>query len=148
MRRAIERKRDCEGAYYLLAARRSSRPAATRRRSSRSTHALEASGDDYNVYVPITNVFEGARQARGRREQLRQREIAGRWRSTLEDGAGGRRAPASSSPATTPSPGGPPRRGARAAKAVDLRPNDANILYNAACTYGVDGEEARGHRRC
>ncbi len=25
-------------------------------------------------------------------------------------------------------------------KAVDLRPNDSNILYNAACTYGVMGK--------
>jgi Flp pilus assembly protein TadD len=27
-------------------------------------------------------------------------------------------------------------------KAVDLRPNDSNILYNAACTYGVMNRKA------
>ena len=26
-------------------------------------------------------------------------------------------------------------------RAVDLRPNDSNILYNAACTYGVMGKK-------
>ena len=47
----------------------------------------------------------------------------------------------SSWPPTTPSSG----RGADAERelqrAVDLRPNDSNILYNAACTYGVMGKK-------
>jgi TolB-like protein len=51
---AIDKKRDCEGAYYLLgralfAAGRFQEVAAM------AEAALEASGEDYNVYVPIQN---------------------------------------------------------------------------------------------
>ncbi len=55
-RAAIERKRDCEGAYYLLgrayfAAGRYQEVAAI------LDAALDASGEDYNVYVPILNAL-------------------------------------------------------------------------------------------
>ena len=53
-KKAIERKRDCEGAYYLLfrglfAAGRCQEVVDL------SESAIEASGEDYNVYVPILN---------------------------------------------------------------------------------------------
>src|ERR1700723_951767 len=54
VKKAIERKRDCEGAYYLLfrglfAAGRCQEVVDL------SESAIEASGEDYNVYVPILN---------------------------------------------------------------------------------------------
>ena len=54
VKKAIERKRDCEGAYYLLcralfAAGRSQEVLDV------AESAIEASGEDYNVYVPILN---------------------------------------------------------------------------------------------
>src|ERR1700757_2675282 len=54
VKKAIERKRDCEGAYYLLfrglfAAGRYQEVVDL------SESAIEASGEDYNVFVPILN---------------------------------------------------------------------------------------------
>jgi non-specific serine/threonine protein kinase len=72
-REAIDRKRDTEGAYYLMlrslfAAGRYQEIAGV------AETAIEASGTDYNVYVPITNALDSL----GKKEQLaqmRQREI-------------------------------------------------------------------------
>src|SRR6267143_1294162 len=54
VKKAIERKRDCEGAYYLLCR---ALFAAGRYQEvlDVSEIAIEASGEDYNVYVPIQN---------------------------------------------------------------------------------------------
>ena len=70
---AVERKRDTEGAYYLMlralfAAGRYQDVAAV------ADAALEASGTDYNVYVPITNAL-GALGKKDALENMRQREI-------------------------------------------------------------------------
>ena len=98
------------------------------------SQALAANGDDYNLYVPFINVFESL----GRREdaeRLREREIVvleQQLRDVPED-VRARILLAADYAAT--------RRDADAdrelQKAVDLRPHDSNILYNAACTYGV-----------
>ena len=133
VRRAIEMKRDCDGAYNILA--------RSLFESDRWAEAMESveqavavNGDDYNVYVPYINIFEGL----GRREdaaRLREREIAvleQQLKDVPEDvrarillaadyAASGREADAVR----------------ELQKAVDLRPHDSNILYNAACTYGV-----------
>src|ERR1700683_753797 len=54
VKKAIERKRDCEGAYYLLCR---ALFAAGRHQEvvDVSEAAIESSGEDYNVYVPIMN---------------------------------------------------------------------------------------------
>src|SRR5271157_2544782 len=52
--KAIERKRDCEGAYYLLC-RALFSAGRYQEVSELFEVALEASGEDYNVYVPIMN---------------------------------------------------------------------------------------------
>ena len=74
VRRAIELKRDCDGAYNILARSlfESDRWAEALESISQ---ALAVNGDDYNVYVPYTNMYEGL----GRTEdaaKLREREIA------------------------------------------------------------------------
>src|SRR5450432_1548469 len=56
VKKAIERKRDCDGAYYLLcralfAAGRYQEVADV------AESAIAASGEDYNVYVPIVNAL-------------------------------------------------------------------------------------------
>ena len=54
VKKAIERKRDCEGAYYLLC--RSLFIAGRYQEVvDVADVAVEASGEDYNVYVPIVN---------------------------------------------------------------------------------------------
>jgi tetratricopeptide (TPR) repeat protein len=133
VRRAIEMKKDCDGAYNILAR---SLFESDRWAEALETvdHAIAVNGDDYNVYIPYTNILEGL----GRTEdaaRLRQREIAvleQQLRDVPEDvrarillaadyAAAGRHDEATR----------------ELQRAVELRPHDSNILYNAACTYGV-----------
>ncbi len=137
VRRAIEMKRDCDGAYNILA--RSLFESDRWAEAIESVdHALAVNGDDYNLYVAYINVFEGL----GRREdaeRLRQREIAV-LEQQLKDVPEDVRARVLLAADYAVS-----GRGAEAERelqrAVDLRPNDSNILYNAACTYGVMGKK-------
>jgi serine/threonine protein kinase/Tfp pilus assembly protein PilF len=133
VRRAIEMKRECDGAYNILG--------RSLFESDRWAEALECvhqavalNGDDYNLYVPFINVFEGL----GRREdaeRLRQKEIAvleQQLREVPED-VRARILLAADYAAV----GREPDAVREIQKAVDLRPNDSNVLYNAACAYGV-----------
>jgi non-specific serine/threonine protein kinase len=137
VRRAIEMKRDCDGAYNILG--------RSLFESDRWAEAIESvsqaiavNGDDYNVYVPYTNIYEGL----GRIEdahQLRLREI-GVLEQTLRDVPEDVRARILLA-ADYAVVGRAQDAQRELQKAVDLRPNDSNILYNAACTYGVMGSK-------
>ena len=74
VKKAIERKRDCEGAYYLLCR---ALFAAGRYQEvlDVAETAIEASGEDYNVYVPITNSMGALGKTEGARNMI-QRRIA------------------------------------------------------------------------
>jgi non-specific serine/threonine protein kinase len=133
VRRAIEIKRDCDGAYNILA-----RSLFESDRWAEAIefldHALAANGDDYNLYVPYINIFEGL----GRQEDTAR--LIERFTTVLEQQL--REVPedvrARILLATNYASGGRDVDAARELqKAVDLRPNDSNILYNAACTYGL-----------
>ena len=130
-RAAIERKRDCEGAYYLLgrayfAAGRYQEVVAI------LDAALDASGEDYNVYVPLMNALgalgkdDAVRNVRLRRitvledhlkkipEDARARiHLAGEYANSNRKEESKREADL----------------------AIALRPNDATVLYNAACVF-------------
>jgi non-specific serine/threonine protein kinase len=130
-RAAISRKRDCEGAYYLLlrslfAAGKYAEVAALRE------EAIEAAGTDYNVYIPIMNALgalgkaDAARDVRLRLIQTMENHL----REVPEDARarillGGMYAQE--------------RRTDDAIRetnlAMTLRPNEATVLYNAACTF-------------
>ena len=137
---AIDRKRDTEGAYYLMlrslfAAGRYQEIAGV------AETAVEASGTDYNVYVPITNALDSI----GKKEQLaqmRQREIQaleGHIRTVPED-ARARLLLAADYAAT-----GRSEEAMREANlGVTLRPNEATVLYNAACVFCQLGQKAEG----
>jgi serine/threonine protein kinase/Tfp pilus assembly protein PilF len=137
---AIDRKRDTEGAYYLMlrslfAAGRYQEIAGV------AETAVEASGTDYNVYVPITNALDSL----GKKEQLaqmRQREIQaleGHIRTVPED-ARARLLLAADYAAT-----GRTEEAMREANlGVTLRPNEATVLYNAACVFCQLGQKAEG----
>lgn len=130
-RQAIERKRDCEGAYYLLgralfAAGRYQEVATI------VDVALEACGEDYNVYVPIMNALG----ALGKDEALR--NVRQRRIPTLENHL--REVPEDARARI--------HLGTEYAHmdrlddatretnfAIALRPNDATVLYNAACSF-------------
>jgi serine/threonine protein kinase/Tfp pilus assembly protein PilF len=133
VRQAIDRKRDCEGAYYLLgralfAAGRYQEVAAI------ADAAIETSGEDLNVYVPITNALE----ALGKEELLKnvwQRRIAAleahlkqvpedaRSRIHLAIGYGRSNRIDDAVRETN--------------LAIVLRPNEATVLYNAACAFCI-----------
>jgi serine/threonine protein kinase/Flp pilus assembly protein TadD len=131
VRKAIERKRDCEGGYYLLG-RTLFSAGRYQEVVDVAEAALEASGDDYNIYIPITNSLG----ALGKEESLRnwrQRHIIGleqHLREVPED-ARARMLVAGHYAALN--------RLEDAVRetnlAMTLRPKEANVLYNAACTF-------------
>jgi thioredoxin-like negative regulator of GroEL len=94
--------------------------------------AVEACGDDYNVYVPIQNALgalgktEMLRNMRQRRVQALESHL-----KLVPDDARGR-----SHLALDYVAGGRPDDAIREMQfAVALRPDDANLLYNVACIY-------------
>jgi serine/threonine protein kinase/tetratricopeptide (TPR) repeat protein len=128
---AIDRKRDTEGAYYLMlrslfAAGRYPEIAGV------AETAIEASGTDYNVYVPITNALDSL----GKKEalaQMRQREIQALERhiQTVPEDARARLLLAADYAAV-----GHTEEAMREANlGITLRPNEATVLYNAACAF-------------
>ncbi len=129
--KAIERKKDCEGAYYLLCRALFS---AGRYQEVADVFevALEASGEDYNVYVPVMNALGALGKAEVRRnvmsrcvaalenhlkqvpEDARARILIGGHYAELNRIEDARR---------------------ETDLAMTLRANEASILYNAACNY-------------
>ena len=131
VRKAIERKRDCEGAYYMLCR---ALFAAGRYQEilDVAEPAIEASGEDYNVYVPIMNSLGAMGKEEAKRnmahrvivalenhlkqvpEDARARVLLGSYYAGLERVDDALR---------------------ELNLAVTLRANEASILYNAACVY-------------
>ena len=131
LRRAIDRKSDCEGAYYLLgrclfAAGRSQEVV------DMVDAAVHASGDDYNIYVPIANALGALGKDEVLRNLMQRRSFAlERHIAQVPDDARARLHLALCYVYA--------KRFEDAARevqfAVALRPNDANQLYNVACVY-------------
>ena len=130
VKKAIERKRDCEGAYYMLCR---ALFAAGRYQEvvDVAEAAIEASGEDYNVYVPILNSL-GAMGKEEAKLQICRAEIRGALENHLKQVPEDARARV--------------LLGAYYAElgreedalrelnlAITLRANEASILYNAAC---------------
>jgi len=131
VRKAIERRRDCEGAYYMLCR---ALFAAGRYQEvvDVSEAAIEASGEDYNPYVPILNSL-GAMH-----KEDAMRDMARRFISALENHL--KQVPEDARARVL--------LAAYCAKlgreddalrelnlALTLRANEASILYNAACVF-------------
>ena len=131
LKKAIERKRDCEGAHYLLCR---ALFAAGRYQEVVDTAevAIEASGEDYNVYVPILNCLGamGKQEAEHNMRQRRMAALENHLRQVPEDARA--RILLGSDYASL-------HRADDALRelnlAVTLRANEASILYNAACLY-------------
>ena len=131
VKKAIERKRDCEGAYYLLcrslfAAGRHQEVVAV------AELAIEASGEDYNVYVPILNSM-GAMHEGDVRLNMSRRFIAAlenHLKQVPEDPRA--RVLLGVNYART---GREDDASRELNLAITLRANEASILYNAACAF-------------
>jgi len=130
-RKAIERKRDCEGAHYLLCR---ALFAAGRYQEilDVAETAIEASGEDYNVYVPILNCLGamGKEEAIRNMRQRRMSALENHLKQVPED------------PRARILLGSDYAHLGRADDAlhelnmaVTLRANEVSILYNAACLY-------------
>ncbi len=133
VRKAIERKRDCEGAFYLLCRALFSAGRFQEVVDVMET-ALEASGEDYNVYVPIANSLGalGKREAYLNLLQRRKSALENHLKHVPEDARA--RILLGSDYAEI-------GREEDALKelnlAMTLRANEASILYNAACLYAM-----------
>jgi serine/threonine protein kinase/Tfp pilus assembly protein PilF len=130
-RAAISRKRDCEGAYYLLL-RSLFASGKLQEVAALDEEAIAAAGTDYNVYVPIMNALG----ALGRGEATR--EVRQRLIETLENHL--REVPEDARARILL--GGMYSQEHRIDDAIretnlamTLRPNEATVLYNAACTF-------------
>jgi serine/threonine protein kinase/tetratricopeptide (TPR) repeat protein len=131
VKKAIERKRDCEGAYYMLCR---SLFAAGRYQEvvDVAGSAIEASGEDYNVYVPILNCLGamGKEEAKRNMTQRRMAALENHLKQVPEDARA--RILLAGDYADL-------ERVEDALRelnlALTLRANEASILYNAACTY-------------
>src|SRR6266568_6582600 len=130
-KKAIERKRDCEGAHYLLCR---ALFAAGRYQEilDVAETAIEASGEDYNVYVPILNCLGamGKEEAIRNMRQRRMAALENHLKQVPED------------PRARILLGSDYAHLGRSDDAlhelnmaVTLRANEVSILYNAACLY-------------
>jgi len=131
--KAIERKRDCEGAYYLLCRALFSAGRYQEVMTVMET-ALEVSGEDYNVYVPIANSLGALGKKDAHRNLLLRRigALENHLKQVPED------ARARVLMATDYAELGRVEDAIRELNmAITLRANEASILYNAACTYAI-----------
>ena len=131
VRKAIERKRDCEGAYYMLCR---ALFAAGRYQEvlDVAEAAIEASGEDYNVYVPIMNSLGAMGKEEARRNMAHRVIVAleNHLKQVPEDARA--RVLLGANYADL----GRVEDSLRELNlAVTLRANEASILYNAACVY-------------
>jgi serine/threonine protein kinase len=131
VRQALQRKWNCDGAYYILGR---ALFASDRLPELFDTmdRALEANGDDYNVYVPFLNALD--RQNRDQEaHRLRAKDVEAlvRHLGAVPEDVRARILLANNYAIESQLPDA-----VRELQiAIALRPTDANILYNAACTY-------------
>jgi tetratricopeptide (TPR) repeat protein len=138
-RRAIERKRDCDGSWTILG--RALMSGGKYEEAARLVdQALEANGDDYNIYIPFIICVENLGRTKDV-ERLRQR-MTGVLRQQLEIVPEDVRARILLS-ANLAAFGDGEESVRHLETAVALRPNDGNTLYNAACTYGILKNKAK-----
>ena len=131
VKKAIERKRDCDGAYYLLC-RALFAAGRAQEVVDLSESAIEASGEDYNVYVPILNALGALGKDEARRSMVLRVNVAleNHLKQVPEDARA--RVLLGGGYADT----GRTDDALRELNlAVTLRANEASILYNVACVY-------------
>ena len=137
VRQAIAHKADCEGAYYLLG-RALFAAGKYRDVADLAEAAIAASGEDYNVYVPIINSLGalGEKEALRNRVEQRVQLLEAHLRKLPEDARG------HTLLANDYTQMGRVEEAVREARlAMALRPNDAVVLYNVACTFGQLGRK-------
>lgn len=136
-KRAIALKPDCEGVYNVLG-RVYFASGRFQEAAELTEKAIEANGDDYNVFIPIVNALErlGRTEELKRYRQMEMRALERQLELVPED------VRARSLLAADYANMGRAEDAVRHLEmTVALRPNDSNVLYNAACTYTVLGKK-------
>jgi tetratricopeptide (TPR) repeat protein len=131
VKKAIERKHDCDGAYYLYC-RALFAAGRYQEVMDLAEAAIESSGEDYNVYVPVRNSL-GAMKKDQAKQKLDARfclALERHLKQVPEDARarillGGNYAELGRTDDAL----------RELNLAVTLRANEASILYNAACVY-------------
>jgi serine/threonine protein kinase/Flp pilus assembly protein TadD len=137
-KRAISLKPDCEGVYNVLG-RSYFTSGRFQDAADLAQKAIEANGDDYNVFIPIVNCLErlGRFDELKRFREMEMRALEHQLELVPED------VRARSLLAADYANMGRPDDAVRHLEmTIALRPNDSNVLYNAACTYAVLGKKA------
>jgi tetratricopeptide (TPR) repeat protein len=134
-RRAVEQQPECEGAHDVLG-RAYFSAGRYEEAASLADNALEIVSNDYNALVPLINSLEKVgRMADAERLRRRELEVLENQLQRFPDDVRARvllasdRASAGDSEAAL----------MHVKIAMAMRPHDANVLYNAACTYGLMG---------
>ena len=137
-KQAIERKPDCEGSYSILG-RAYFASGRYQEAVALADRAFQANGDDYNVYIPIANSLAalGRKDEHEKLRRIHQRALEQQLETVPED------VRARMLIAGIYAYIGMREEAVRQLQtAVALRPNDSNVLYNAACTYALLHREA------
>jgi len=131
-RRAIERKRDCDGSWNILGRALISQ-GKYEEGAVLTEQAMEANGDDYNTYIPYGICAENlGRLEEGLALRARMNVVLRKQLETVPEDVRARILLASN----LANAGEADEAIRHLQTAVALRPNDGNTLYNAACTYG------------
>jgi non-specific serine/threonine protein kinase len=132
-RRAIERKRDCDGSWNILG-RALLSMGRYEEGASLVEQALESNGDDYNTHIPYHLCLDRlGRKKEGEHYRERMVAVLRKQLELVPEDVRARILLASNLAYF-----GESEESTRHLQtAVALRPNDGNTLYNAACTYGV-----------
>jgi non-specific serine/threonine protein kinase len=137
VREAIDRKADCEGAYYLLG-RALFAAGKYQEVVDMAESAIAAAGEDYNIYVPVINALGAMGKEDAARNVIQQRiELLESHLKTIPEDARGRTLLATD----YASVGRPEDAERDATLAMTLRPNDAMVMYNVACVFGQLGKK-------
>jgi serine/threonine protein kinase/tetratricopeptide (TPR) repeat protein len=132
LRKAIGRKPDTEGAYYLLG-RTLFAAGKYQEVVDMADAAIAASGEDYNVYVPIQNSLGALGKSELLRHVVHQRiQVLEAHLKKIPEDARGRTLLATDYVHVARA-----EDALREANlAMALRPNDAMVMYNVACVFG------------
>ena len=137
VRRALDRRPDCEGGYYLLG-RALFSAGRYQEVADIAEIAVEAAGEDYNVYTPIQNALgalgktDAVKRFRQRRMQVLEthlkrvpEDVRARIWLGIDYADAGRIDDAMR----------------EVNMAMVLRPDEASVVYNAACAYCLMGKK-------
>jgi len=137
-RRAIELRPECEGAHDILG-RAYFAAGRYEDAAELAEIALEIVSNDYNALIPLINSFERlGRAADAERLRRREMEVLEHQLKQFPDDVRARILLA----ADLANFGQPEEAVMHVRIAVAMRATDPNVLYNAACTYGLLGMKA------